>query len=482
MSNMMKKDTGIKSQAKELADDPVEYFKYSYTKMHSIPRAELESLQLAALQYRFDNLYPAIPMLTKLADKQKIKAINEIEDVVPLMFEHTMYKSYPPSLLENGRFDQLTRWLDKLTSHDLSGVDASQCEGINDWVELLDQKTPMKISHSSGTTGVMSFIPQSKEEARLFGKTWAVNLMQEFGEIASKETFIKNVHVVIPGHRNGANGFARINDGLAEFIAGSEERFHTLYPGKMDSDVLFLAARIRVAKINGTLDSLKISPALLARQKEFEQSQANMSKDMDEFFHKLVKELAGECVLIVAPWKVTYDMALDGLKRGIKKVFHPDSVIVSGGGTKGLVRPDDWQDPILEFTGVRRMKSLYGMSEVAFSNIMCKQGHYHLAPWAIAYLLDPDTSKVLPRTGVVTGRAAFFDLSANSHWGGFITGDEITVHWDCDCPCGASTVYIEDNITRYSEKRGGDDKISCAATPDAHEEAMKFLVQQESKN
>jgi hypothetical protein len=450
--------------------------------MHSIPRAKLEALQLAALQYRFDRLYLSIPMLKKLADKLKFKSVSKLDDVVPLLFEHTMYKSYPPSLLENGRFDQLTRWLDKLTAHDLSGLDTSECQGITDWVQLLDEKTPLKISHTSGTSGVMSFNPQSKDEAHFFGKTWAVNLFQEFGDPApTPENYVPKVHVVSPGHRSGANGYARVNDGLVESVAGSEERFHALYSGKMDSDVLFLAARIRAAKINGDLDSLKISPALLARQKDSEAKQANMPAEMDRFFQKIVKELAGERVLIVAPWKIVYDLALDGLKRGLKNVFSPDSVIVSAGGTKGLVRPDSWQEPILEFCGIQRMKSLYGMSEICFSNMMCSRGHYHLAPWAIAYLLDPDTSKVLPRTGVVTGRAAFFDLSASSHWGGFISGDEITVHWDCDCPCGASTAYIEDNITRYSEKRGGDDKISCAATPEAHAEAMNFLVEQEAK-
>jgi len=131
---------------------------------------------------------------------------------------------------------------------------------------------------------------------------------------------------------------------------------------------------------------------------------------------------------------------------------------------------------VCEFTGVSRMKGGYGMSELCASHAMCEHNHYHLAPWTITFVLDPDTSEILPRRGVVTGRAAFYDLLANSHWGGFITGDEITVHWDGDCPCGATSPYVEDNIGRYSEKRGGDDKISCAATPEAHREAMDFLT------
>ena len=76
----------------------------------------------------------------------------------------------------------------------------------------------------------------------------------------------------------------------------------------------------------------------------------------------------------------------------------------------------------------------------------------------------------------VTGRAAFFDLAAETRWGGFISGDEITVNWEDECPCGRKSQFIEGTIERYSDKRGGDDKISCAATENAHKEAMDFLT------
>ncbi|MFA5630570.1 MAG: hypothetical protein WC997_03570 [Porticoccaceae bacterium] len=467
----------FQEQAQAFASDPAEYFRFSYTNMHSLPREELEALQLAALQYRLDSFYTSIAMVKKMADRQHFDGIEKLEDVVPMLFEHTMYKSYPPSLLENGRFDKLTFWLNKLTSHDLANLDTSGCEGITDWVKLLDDESPLKISHSSGTSGVMSFNPFSKDEYRLFGKTYPICFTQEFGDPpATADTFIPKMHVVSPSHRHGGNAFVRGTDMFAEFIAGGEERVHTLYPGRLDSDVLYLAARIRAAKVRGDLSSLKISPALLARQKDFEKEQASMAQDMERFFNDVTTDLAGERVFVLTTWNMIYELAKTGLSRGIRGVFSPQSVVVSGGGAKGLVRPDDWHEPVCEFTGVQRLKGGYGMSEICASNAMCSHGHYHIAPWLITYVLDPDTSECLPRQGTVTGRAAFYDLLANSHWGGFITGDEITVHWDGDCPCGATSAYIEDNINRYSDKRGGDDKISCAATPEAHKEALDFLT------
>ena len=81
-----------------------------------------------------------------------------------------------------------------------------------------------------------------------------------------------------------------------------------------------------------------------------------------------------------------------------------------------------------------------------------------------------------PRLGVQTGRFAFFDLATNSHWGGLMTGDEIELDFDGQCECGATTQHFSSRVSRLSEKRGGDDKISCIATPQAYEEAMEFLV------
>jgi hypothetical protein len=107
---------------------------------------------------------------------------------------------------------------------------------------------------------------------------------------------------------------------------------------------------------------------------------------------------------------------------------------------------------------------------------MCSQGHFHIMPMCIPFILDPETSEPLARTGTVTGRWAHYDLMADGYWGGFISGDEVTMHWDGDCPCGRTTPFIEAGIERYSEKTHGDDKITCAAQAGAYQEAMDFLL------
>jgi hypothetical protein len=174
-------------------------------------------------------------------------------------------------------------------------------------------------------------------------------------------------------------------------------------------------------------------------------------------------------------WTLLHNMAKAGLARGLENVFAADSYITTTGGAKGMVQPEGWREDILRFTGAKVLHEAYSMSEVLASHLRCEHGHYHFAPTVIPYLLDPDTGRPLPRHGRHTGRAAFFDLNAEMRWGGFITGDEITIEWDELCACGQPSRYVVGAIQRYSEKNGGDDKITCAATEGSLREAMDFL-------
>jgi hypothetical protein len=111
------------------------------------------------------------------------------------------------------------------------------------------------------------------------------------------------------------------------------------------------------------------------------------------------------------------------------------------------------------------MISSYGMTEMNSFSVLCDHDRYHVLPWVTPYLLDLDTGQPLPRKGKQTGRAAFFDMTRISCWGGLVTGDLVTIDWDHHCECGRTSWAMEKKINRVSEIQGGDDKITCAATP-----------------
>jgi hypothetical protein len=455
--------------------DPIGTFGGSITRMHTIPRAELEALQREAMRRRFAEHRESIEMLRSLADRLDIKEVRELDDVVPLFFPHTAYKSYPAALIDRKRFDLMTKWLQKLTPEDLSRIDCTGCDSIEEWIDRLDAGSQLRVITSSGTTGTISIIPKDKEGGYYGMRLWRLFLFQRFGEEPSKEEPI--VDVIWPNYARGKLGHLRMVELLKrEFTGNDESRFHPLYDEAINTDLLFLASKLRAAASRGELDRIEIDPKLLARKDEFQAMEARRPAQMQAFFERMTAQLAGKRVFMTGTYTLMYEIAKGGLERGVANVFAKDSAILTGGGTKGHVLPPDYMEVIKDFLGVDRIQEGYGMSEISAFHWACEESRYHVQPWVIPYVLDPVTSKPLPRKGVQTGRAAFYDVLLQSHWGGSISGDEITLDFENRCRCGLASVHIAHEIMRYSEKQGvQDDRITCNATQEVHDEAVNFL-------
>jgi hypothetical protein len=444
--------------------------------MHHVPVDALRALQLEALRMRFEQLRDRIPVLTTMADENGITSIDAVDDVVPLLFQHSVYKSYPVSLLVKNKFTAMTRWLNRLTTHDLSKVDVSGCDSIDSWLDVLDAQTDLRAVHTSGTAGTMSFLPRSVSE---WDQMWAAVRCGLFQ--FSDPTGAGGSHggeyfdLIWPLYRHGRSAIMRMPQMGMKHLLGSEERLHALRPGRMSSDAMLVAARLRAAAARGELDHLELSPALRDRRDEFEREQGEMATSLPRFINETAHELAGRRIWLLATWNVLYEIAKAGLDAGLEGVFAAESLVTTGGGAKGQVVPDDWEETVSRFTGVARIQHTYVMSEITALNKLCEHGRYHFEPWIIPFALDPEDGSALPREGEHTGRCAVFDLVAATYWGGFISGDEVSLSFD-ECACGRTTPHVARRIERYSEKQGGDDKITCVAAEDAHHAALEFLT------
>ena len=70
-----------------------------------------------------------------------------------------------------------------------------------------------------------------------------------------------------------------------------------------------------------------------------------------------------------------------------------------------------------------------------------------------------------PREGIPKGRLVLVDpIPTDLRWGGFTSGDEVTMHCEEDCPCGWGGPRASKTIRRFAENEGGDDKITCAGS------------------
>lgn len=478
IDNLLDGTATTREAAAAFIEDPLAFFDMSYTKMQSVPRDRLQELQTEALKQRFDYCRERVPMLARLADKQGITALGEIDDVLPLLFEHNVYKSYPDFLLEKGEYGKMTRWLDRLTPYDLSQVDCSGCTTIHNWLDMISAVTELDPITSSGTTGTMSFTPKDRKDWRTFVLGgFRIQLLQTFGQPPSDEDLNEKIHVCWPTHSDGHTAFYRAPLYYKEYFAkGSNLHFHPLMDTPGDTDLMYLAARLRAAQARGD-SRVNVPETLLARRDELAADERERPAKVKAWVDELVDKLAGERVFILAPAQLIYDVAKQALAEGRQCDFAPNSSVTAGTGGKGFNMPDDWEQVVDGFLNFGREKYgyFYSFSEQCGMHVECEHGRLHLTPWSIPMILDPETSELLPREGRQRGRAAFFDLAMNGAWGGLITGDSVEIDWS-DCPCGRTTPHLSDSITRFSVEQGGSDKISCTATPEAHDDAMDFLT------
>ncbi|MEZ5735762.1 MAG: hypothetical protein R3E09_08150 [Novosphingobium sp.] len=451
-------------------DCPEKWLDGGYEPLFAVSWRDCEDVQLAALKMRFGQLLDSVAALQKLAKREGITAIDSVDDALPLLFDHRVYKSYPLSLIENRDFPKLNSWLNRLTTHDLSKVDLSGLGMMDDWLDRLDE-FGMLVGHSSGTTGKLSFVPRSQVEF----PSWQRSYYEAQRATTGVDAFTDKVETFFPGYRGGHQMMMKMLSLFNIPAAGGPEHYHTLYQGHISSDLMSLAGRMQAAEDRGELAQLGLDPALLKAREEMIAQAKRREQDIEAWFFKLFEEFRGKRIKLGGSFADLIRTARSGIEKGLQPQFGPGSFIMTGGGMKGFKdAPEDWEGYVKDYFGLDTIGMFYGMSEVMSMSPRCSAGNFHILPVTIPLVFDRDMN-LLPREGAQTGRYAFFDLMAQTYWGGFISGDQVTVHWDEDCSCGWKQPYVGPAITRFSEMEGGDDKITCAGTAQAYDEFMDYI-------
>ena len=441
-----------------------------FEQLYQMSWRDYEAVQLAALKLRFEQLVESVAALNKLAKREGVTRIDSVEDALPLLFDHRVYKSYPLSIIEKRDIAKLNGWLDRLTTHDLSALDLTGLDTIEGWLDRLDD-FGMLVGHSTGTTGKLSFVPRSRTE--LPSWTRAYNEMSRSATGVDPAT--EHVDTFFPGYRGGHHMMLKMLSLFNVPAAGGPEHYHTLYQTHIPADLSSLAGRMQAAEDRGELDKLGLDPALLQARQDLIAQARRREQDLQDYFEKLFSEFRGKRVKLGGTAADLIRTARSGIDKGIRPDFAPGSFIMSGGGLKGMKdAPEDWEGFVKDYFGLDTIGMMYGMSEWMGGSGRCAHGHYHTMPFAIPLLFDRDMN-LLPREGSQTGRFAFIDLLAQTYWGGFISGDQVTINWDEDCPCGWKGPRIGPVITRFAEMEGGDDKITCAGTAQAYSEFMDYI-------
>jgi hypothetical protein len=439
--------------------------------LFSLRREEVEAAQQEAFKHRFASLRPKLESLDKLATRQGLDRVDSIEDAIAVFFDHRVLKSYPLSLIEKGQYERLTRWLQRLTTHDLSQVPLDGVDSLDSWIDRLEQHG-MIIGHSTGTTGKLSFVARTHLE----WPAWSNAYFELLRSLTGVDFRTEKIPYLSSNYRRGHQMGTKFQYLLASASAGGDENRHCLYDYAISADLLSLMGRFRLAEEKGQLDRLQVDPRLLEQRAALIEASARRDMDFEKWFTKLADEYQEQRVRLGGLHADLLRLTIKAQERGFQCDFAPDSIVVAGGGLKGYKdAPPDWERRITEFLGVGRISSSYGMSEIMGTAPLCQFGFFHFFPHTRPIILDNEFVP-LPREGVQTGRLTIFDFLAETCWGGFISGDQATIHWEDNCACGWPNPRIENNIVRFSELEGvEEDKITCAGTIKAYSDFMDYL-------
>ncbi|RBM21989.1 hypothetical protein DI005_08210 [Prauserella sp. PE36] len=413
---------------------------------------------IEALDERFQERRRQVPVLAKRADAEGISAIRAKEDLVPLLFPHTTYKSYPETLVSKGRWAQLNRWLDSLSTHRVD-VDVTGVETVDDWIERLESAGHL-VTSSSGTSGKASFLNKTRRDR----ETSLRNMLDGLSELGVVPA--RTWHVIPVGPDTGVSAHQATRDLILDAYARPDSiPIPTAEVRKDHYSYLSRVAVIRKAMADGTAnpdDVAAIEADGAKRQRQTEERLRHFAghilKHRHEriFFNSMFAPLFRLCEILEESGATAGDLT-------------GENALMTGGGLKGNTLPPDYQERIFRMLNISpsRFYHYYSMQELNLRAPKCAEGRYHVPTGLTLFVLDKDGETLASASdGEVEGRAAFFDATVDGRWGGTITGDRIRVDLR-GCPCGRGGESIHPDIVRYSDLRD-DDKIACAGTIDAY--------------
>lgn len=434
-----------------LADDPNRFD-------HSA--AELREVQIAALDERFRERRARIGLLEHRAHEADVTEVGRFEAAVPLLFPHSVYKSYPESFLTEDRWDRLGKWLGTLASHPMPTVDTTDISGIDQWIERL-REAGHYVSCSSGTTGKPAMLLASEADMA-WSRRDTVNIFAwGSGVTPARDRRMMGLGLTATVPRNIVIGRAQHE----AYGDPAKERFG-LPVAPLTVEAMTGQVRLRRRITDGTA----LPEELAAYERTSAQRQEELDRALIAGADAMIEHRA-EKLYISGMWSTLHQVAVLVRERGFGAAdFHPDNCLYVGGGLKRAQLPSDYRQFVYETFNIPSGREFqnYSMQELNSGMPKCRGGNrYHVPPWVVPFVLDDAGETLLSRgAGEVEGRAAFFDLSLDGRWGGIITGDRVVVDFG-PCACGNKGPSIADSIVRYADI-AGDDKITCAGTADAY--------------
>jgi hypothetical protein len=409
----------------------------------------LRDLQFEAFNERLAQRVEEIPVLRQRSEQLGIQAAGSLDDVLPLLFSPTVYKSYPDSFVTKGRWDNLLRWLDGVSTVRLK--DEVQLDGVADIDDFIDRVRAAghNIVTTSGTSGKASLLPESALDVARRCEVWP----RTFGTMLGIDPTTGPHPIFYTGHRRGAYGGQVFIDVMSEAFSTPQTTY------ALFEERLRVADVGRMAALSQGLASGSATPSEIAEVRANQETVAAHAAQAVDRFVDLLEAHRDEPVYLWGQTFAFWTVMQRAKERGADVRFHPAGGVITAGGLKNNRLPDGYQDDLRSFYNVR-MTSGYGQSEVMGVYLECSEGRWHLPPTILLILTDPSGEKYLDVTeGVAEGVASCFDFSPVGRWGGLISSDWVTADFS-PCPCGLRSPSLL-GCRRVNNRAGEEDKLNC---------------------
>ena len=417
--------------------------------------ADLAGLRLEAVRELFADRLGQVSLLGRLARERGIQEIGKLADAVPVLFSHTTYKSYPHAFLKNKQWARLQQWLGMISVRS-PAVDLDGIEDVDDWIQRLWRAGHL-VATTSATSGKVSLLPRDAED-HVFSREFVRRLPGWPDPIKPDNSR----HFFMFGPKDGSYAAAFMSGMIADAFALPDSRHY------LSNDRLRVAEVSRMAELRTRIADGSASPSETAALKAQIASQSFATAARLDEMLDIIISVRDQPMYIVGLWGQLWTLMQRARERGIPNgQFHPETVVSTGGGTKGASLPADYQEQIFAFLGPVRSLQAYGMSEMSWYQPRCPANRFHQVPWIVPLILDDAGERLIDgESGIIKGRFGFIDVSLGDRWGGLISGDQVEMDLSHTCPCGRPGPTILPTITRYSDL--GDDRIGCAGTIDAY--------------
>ena len=142
---------------------------------YDLPASYLDPLRLEAARELFAERREQISVLRRRAEDTGVTEIRNFEDLAPLLFSHTVYKSYPQNLVDQGKWAALGRWLKTLSVEDPTKVDVSDVTNVDAWIDRMRDAGHLLLA-TSGSSGKCSFLNSTHGDLEMKKRHWAKTL------------------------------------------------------------------------------------------------------------------------------------------------------------------------------------------------------------------------------------------------------------------------------------------------------------------